>query len=489
MKKLALCIGNDAYTILPELNCCVSDATAMCNQLSSLGFDTILKTNLNREEMADEIFGFVEKIDHYNAVLLYYAGHGFQADGDNILAPIDLNINNRPAGIRLDAFPMSELMNQLNKYPDQTKIVVLDACRALLGYRGTFHDFAPISAPQGSVIAFATSPGQSSTENSSTGHGRYTDALLRYMSLPRVPVETVFKKVRESLVAETGGAQIPWEHTSLIGDFYFNPDTIYDGVSYSWEAKADGIFHFNVDSYIKAIVDGLKTHNWPQQEDAINKVPFIEFDKASGNEIFVLGRNIYQAACGNSFACQRFIDYFAGTTRIPDQAKLHILNGMAYEIYFTSQNMLRKNYKVGHFSTVIKYLEQPEFYASREFIASNLHKIEDRPIYIPGQNELMHFVVKGIIKEEGYQVTDIIYQGRSVFYNRDGSDKVNDDDFKDKWRCFSFEQFIAECIAAPLDCVKFQYDDFSINSESFLIVPYNGFSIRFDTFATNEDDI
>ena len=79
MKKLALCIGNDAYTILPELNCCVSDATAMCNQLSNLGFDTILKTNLNREEMADEIFGFVEKMDHYNAVLLYYAGHGFQA--------------------------------------------------------------------------------------------------------------------------------------------------------------------------------------------------------------------------------------------------------------------------------------------------------------------------------------------------------------------------------------------------------------------------
>ena len=61
--------------------------------------------------------------------------------------------------------------------------------------------------------------------------------------------------------------------------------------------------------------------------------------------------------------------------------------------------------------------------------------------------------------------------------------------FKDKWRCFSFKQFIAEHIAAPLDCVKFKYDDLSINSESFLIVPYDGFSIRFDTFATNEDYI
>ena len=87
-----------------------------------------------------------------------------------------------------------------------------------------FKIFAPVSAPQGSVIAFSTSPGQSAKENDATGHGKYTEVLLRYISLPRVPVETVFKKVRELLVSETGGTQIPWEHTSLIGDFYFNPD-------------------------------------------------------------------------------------------------------------------------------------------------------------------------------------------------------------------------------------------------------------------------
>lgn len=175
MKKLALCIGNDDYEILPRLNCCIADATAIEEQLKNLGFDTILKTNLNRESLADEILGFVEQIRQYDAVLLYYAGHGFQADGDNILAPIDLNVNNRPAAVRLSAFTLSELMNQLNRFPEQTKIVILDACRETLGYRGTFQDFAPVSAPQGSVIAFATSPGQSSKENAATGHGRYTE--------------------------------------------------------------------------------------------------------------------------------------------------------------------------------------------------------------------------------------------------------------------------------------------------------------------------
>ena len=57
-------------------------------------------------------------------------------------------------------------------------------------------------------------------------------------SLPRVPIETTFKKVREFLFAKTSGKQIPWEHTSFVGEFYFNPDTIYDGVAYSMKLTA-----------------------------------------------------------------------------------------------------------------------------------------------------------------------------------------------------------------------------------------------------------
>ena len=486
MRKLALCIGNDDYEILPKLNCCIADATAMEEQLNFLGFDTILKTNLDREGLADEILRFAEQISQYDAVLLYYAGHGFQADGDNILAPIDLNVNNRPAAIRMSAFPLSELMNQLNQFPEQTKIVILDACRETLGYRGSFQDFAPVSAPQGSVIAFATSPGQASKENATTGHGRYTEALLQYMSLPRVPVETVFKKVRESLVVGTGGTQIPWEHTSLIGEFYFNPDTIYDGVSYSWEAKADNRFYFVPDSPVKSIVEGLKTYNWPQQEDAVNRISGIDFSEASSNELFVLGRNVYQAACGSSFACQRFINNFGATKRIPDQAKLHILNGMAYEIYYDARNNLRTHYKTSCLASVVKYLEQPEFYASREFIASHLCKIEDRPIYIPGQNERMLFIVKGKTTEDGYQIEDISYRGKSVFFNAEGSNYVDSNAWMIENRCFTFEQSVIACVAAPSDCVQFEYDNSTINHESELLIPYEGFSIRFN--VENESD-
>ncbi len=46
MKRIALCIGNDAYSILPALNCAIADATAMEKELKALGFDTELRTDL-----------------------------------------------------------------------------------------------------------------------------------------------------------------------------------------------------------------------------------------------------------------------------------------------------------------------------------------------------------------------------------------------------------------------------------------------------------
>ena len=106
--------GNDAYSILPALNCAIADATAMEKELKDLGFDTELRTDLDRTGLADAIFSFADKIENYDAALIYYAGHGFQVDGDNILAPIELDIQARPELVKYNAFPLSELTEVLN---------------------------------------------------------------------------------------------------------------------------------------------------------------------------------------------------------------------------------------------------------------------------------------------------------------------------------------------------------------------------------------
>lgn len=465
MKKIALCIGNDEYEVLPPLKYAVLDAQEIESSLRLLGFETILKINLNRQDLIETMVDFCGKIENYDVALLYYAGHGFQIEGDNIIAPIDLNISKKSKAVKFDAFPIADLMRSLNDYPEQTKIVILDACRENLNNRGGIMDFAPISAPQGSIIAFSTSPGQSSRESSEKKHGLYTSTLLKYINLPRIPIETMFKKVRESMIAETGGIQVPWEHTSLIGDFYLNSDTIYDGISYSNEALADNEYKIFKDEKIKNIVENLKSWNWPIQEKAINETYLIDFSNASCNDLFVLGRNIYQAADGNCFAAQNFVDFFCENNIIISQAKIHILNGMAYEIYFDSQNDIRQRFKLGYYEKIITYVEKKEFHASKEFIVAKLCK-EDRLLYIPGQNEVMYFTVSLEGNSENVYVKDIIYQGKSII----DSTQKSYLETNCTYRIYQFERNIANMVAALQDYVKIEYVGIPVTRDTNLTI-------------------
>lgn len=95
----------------------------------------------------------------------------------------------------------------------------------------------------------------------------------------------------------------------------------YDGTAYSLEAYSDNRFRFSTDSKIKGIVDGLKSHSWPQQEPAVRSVNEIDFQTASGNELFVLGRNIYQAA-------DAFIDRRNNVTQLDKKKRFTVRDGM-----------------------------------------------------------------------------------------------------------------------------------------------------------------
>ena len=286
MKILALCIRNDEYQNIPPLCCAVNDAKSVSVELTDLGFEVICECNLDRTMMVEKITSFIDQIEVYDSVLFYYAGHGCQIDGDNILALTDLDINQRPSAIKINAFSLEELMRSLDKYPDKVKVFILDACRTVLFDRGTVKGFAPVRAPQGSIIAFATSPVQSSSENTSTQHGYYTEALLNYIKLPRVNIETIFKKTREQLVASFGGKQIPWEHTSLVGDYYLNPNTIYDDVNYSPEVLADSRYHSS-NSYVREIIDGLKSHNWYTQGAVLLRISTLNLKEVLASDLFV----------------------------------------------------------------------------------------------------------------------------------------------------------------------------------------------------------
>lgn len=77
-----------------------------------------------------------------------------------------------------------------------------------------------MNAPSGTLIAYATAPGKTASDGNGE-NGLYTQELLKAINEPGLKVEDVFKKVRVAVSKASGDAQIPWESSSLTGDFYF----------------------------------------------------------------------------------------------------------------------------------------------------------------------------------------------------------------------------------------------------------------------------
>jgi uncharacterized caspase-like protein/sRNA-binding protein len=223
-RRIALVIGNSAYTSAPLKNP-VNDATAMATQLQKLGFTVVLKKNANLRVMEDAIIDFGDRLKRGGVGLFFYAGHGLQVGGGNYLIPIGAKIN-RESDIKYETLDAGKILDEMANANNGLNIVILDACRDnpySRSFRNAARGLAIVSnAPAGTFISYSTSPGTVAKDGDGR-HSPYAEALLRYMKEPGLTIEQVFKSVRAKLGKETGGKQIPWELSSLQGEFYFAP--------------------------------------------------------------------------------------------------------------------------------------------------------------------------------------------------------------------------------------------------------------------------
>lgn len=221
-QRLALVIGNAVYSFSPLKNP-VNDASDMAVLLQKLGFTVILKKNINLREMEEAIQDFGSRLKQGGVGLFYFAGHGLQVNGVNYLVPIGARID-KEADIKYEAVDAGKILDEMANAKNGFNIVILDACRdnpVTRRFRSASRGLAIIgSAPVGAYISYSTGPGQVALD----GEGRnspFAAALMHYMKEPGLTIEQVFKNVRHRLGQETGGRQIPWELSSLEGDFFF----------------------------------------------------------------------------------------------------------------------------------------------------------------------------------------------------------------------------------------------------------------------------
>lgn len=220
-RRVALVIGNAAYPTAPLSNP-VNDARDMASILRNNGFDVIELIDGNQKDMNRAISKFGQKLTPDTVALFYYAGHGLQVKGKNYLVPIDAQISNERS-ISVESVDVDGLLDQLGT--SDVNVVILDACRNNpfeRRFRSIGGGLAQMDAPKGSLIAYATSPGKTAADGDGR-NGLFTQELLKQMQVPGLTIEQVFKYVRREVMRATQSTQVPWESSSMTGDFYFIP--------------------------------------------------------------------------------------------------------------------------------------------------------------------------------------------------------------------------------------------------------------------------
>lgn len=234
-RRTALIIGNANYRVAPLRNP-VNDARLVASTLQEIGFEVTLLEDGSQRAMVDNVRRWVANSASADVRTFYFAGHGTQFEGNNYLLPIDLAIL-QETQIRSAALMLSDIVDALSAQEKGVNFVIIDACRtdpsSLLnrpvGRTRGFNQPHKLGlnaqmAPRGTVVAYSTAPGSLAADGDNDRNSLFTRALATELRKPGLPVESLFKQVRLSVMQATANAQIPWERSSLVGDFCFLPD-------------------------------------------------------------------------------------------------------------------------------------------------------------------------------------------------------------------------------------------------------------------------
>ena len=224
-QRLALVIGNDAYSIRPLQNA-VNDARAMQKALAGSGFRVNLQENAGRVAIETAVAEFLSKLGPGDTALLYYAGHALQIEGENVLIPADFESARSIIDAKIKSFSLSLVFNEFRRSRARRLIVIIDACRT--NPVAETHSLKaglanPTDAGKNTYIAFSTSPGNVAGDNPNGRNSWFTEALAEAVDQPNLTLDDVFNRVRLKVENATGGKQTPWSITSLTSKFYFHP--------------------------------------------------------------------------------------------------------------------------------------------------------------------------------------------------------------------------------------------------------------------------
>ncbi|MFW5685868.1 MAG: caspase family protein [Spirochaetota bacterium] len=219
-RQRALVIGNAEYTVSPLENP-VNDATDMAAALERLGYEVTLGVNLGSRELVGLVQGFQASIDANDSVVFYFAGHGIQLGGQNFLIPVDADLRSE-RDLESQTVQVSRIARAIEEMGVTQSLLILDACRDnpfLSQSRGGTRGLSLVSARTGSMVVYATAPGQVAFDGDGR-NGLFTSALLRHIETPGIEVHDMVREVRADVASETENRQIPFATSSITEPMY-----------------------------------------------------------------------------------------------------------------------------------------------------------------------------------------------------------------------------------------------------------------------------
>jgi hypothetical protein len=232
-KRVAFVVGNGTYKNVAQLPNPPIDAKAMAATLRNVGFDVVEGTNLTRDTMTERLLEFGKKAQGADVAVFFYAGHGIAISGTNYLLPVDADIKSE-MDVKLGAAINIDLTLDQTMSDAKVKLVFLDACRdnpfaakiksnASTRSVSVGSGLAEMKSGEGTLIAFATGPGQTALDGQEGTNSPFTRALIAHITTPGIEIQQAMTEVRAQVNEETNKGQLPWGHTNLIGSVYLNP--------------------------------------------------------------------------------------------------------------------------------------------------------------------------------------------------------------------------------------------------------------------------
>ena len=229
-KRVALVIGNSAYTDTAKLPNTSGDARAIAASLRRLGFvDVEEKYDLSQAGMVAALRDFGDKAADADWAVIYYAGHGLEMSGTTYLLPTDVKLA-RDTHVADEAVSLERVISKVEG-ARKLRLVILDSCRnnpflntmtRSVASRAVSRGLGRVEPDSGVLVAYAAKHGTVAADGDTGANSPFAEALLATLEEPGLELNFLFRRVRDRVMERTGRAQEPFLYGSLSSEnLYF----------------------------------------------------------------------------------------------------------------------------------------------------------------------------------------------------------------------------------------------------------------------------